>query len=137
MAIETDVTAKILIVQRRQVYATLGTEKGGGLLIEARLLDQSEGVERDRRVAFFVNFALECSHICDRPYLHVRVDPRAALACSFDQRRCDSDRLPIAAQTHRCREEYRSDCQADPQARAAQETTRHEMCHRVGWEHIW
>src|SRR5580698_7045675 len=86
---------------------------------------------------FFVNFALECSHICDRPYLHVRVDPRAALACSFDQRRCGSDRFPIAAQTHRCRQEYRSDCQADPQARAAQETTRHEMCHRVGWEHIW
>jgi hypothetical protein len=53
MAIETDVTAKILIVQRRQVYATLGTENGGGLLIEARLLDQSEGVERDRRVAVF------------------------------------------------------------------------------------
>jgi hypothetical protein len=45
MAIETDVTAKILIVQRRQVYATLGTEKGGGLLIEARLF----GSNRRRR----------------------------------------------------------------------------------------
>ena len=49
----------------------------------------------------------------------------------------ESDRPLIAAQPDRGGEECRGDCQADPQPRAAQEATRGDMCHWVGWEHIW
>src|SRR5450759_872543 len=50
---------------------------------------------------------------------------------------CKSDRSLIAAQPDRCGEEYRGQCQADPQTRAAEELSRSDMCHWVGWEHIW
>src|SRR5713101_2646559 len=42
-----------------------------------------------------------------------------------------SDRPTIAAETDRCGEEGRGDCQAGPQTRAAQEMTRSEVCHRI------
>jgi hypothetical protein len=56
---------------------------------------------------------------------------------SFRQMRCDSDWFPITAQPHGCGQEERGDGHADPQTRAAHETTRHDMCHWVGWKHLW
>src|SRR6267142_6622134 len=43
----------------------------------------------------------------------------------------ESDRYTITAQPDRCGEECRSDCQADPQPRAAQEMPGSEVGHRV------
>jgi glycerol uptake facilitator-like aquaporin len=75
-----------------------------------------------------------------------RLVPTFASSCRRDSRSSsqarpspvsDSDRSLIAPQPDRGGEECRGDCQADPQPRAAQETTQGDMCHGVGWEHIW
>src|SRR5437879_9396573 len=73
-------------------------------------------------------FRIEPSLLSNQAKLHLG-GPKLQSEITYSD--VNSDRSLIAAQSDRCGEECRGDCQPDPQARAAQVVTRIKVCHRI------